>query len=103
MKAIKFKGYNTILAEDQPEYKSLPVCREFTLEGSVVCCYRLTIWERIKLLFRGRIFVSQLTFNEPFQPICPHLEWKEGTCTNCGNPVGDHKQWTGYKCKPGRK
>lgn len=98
MKAIKFKGHNLVLAEDQPQYQPLPVCNERTPEGSMVCCWKLSIWERLKTIFTGRLFFRQLTFGQPFQPILPMTEWKEGNCINCGAPIGDHKHKTHYTC-----
>jgi hypothetical protein len=91
MDPVKFKGHNLVLAENQEEYRPLPVCHELTGNGAMVCCWKLSFWERVKLLFKGKIFIRQLTFNMPFQPMLPMIEWKDRTCTNCGRPVGEHK------------
>lgn len=69
MKAIKFKESNVTLAENQPEYIPLPVLYDSSEKnGTVVSCYRLSLWERLRVLFRGRIWVGILTFHRPLQP-----------------------------------
>lgn len=98
MKAIKFKGHNAVLAEDQPQYTPLPVCVECTPEGSMVSCFKLSWLERIKLLFSGKLFFRQLTFGQPFQPVAPLTEWHDGRCKNCGGLIGDHKAKHGFVC-----
>jgi len=66
MDIIDFEGRNVVFAENQPEYKPLYAFRDNS--GQVVCCWKLTIKERIKLLFTGKIWHSILTFNEELQP-----------------------------------
>jgi hypothetical protein len=66
MKLIEFKEQNIIIAKDQPEYLPLPARRSD--DGQVICCWKLSIKERIKLLFTGRVWHIILTFNEPLQP-----------------------------------
>lgn len=72
MKPIEFPEHNAVLAKDQPQYQPLPVFRDQF--GLVVSCWKLTRWERIKLLFTGRLWLMQLTFGEPLQPQLPQLE-----------------------------
>src|SRR5690606_15768462 len=96
MNPVKFKGHNLTLAENQKEYNPLPVCNECTPEGSKVSCWRLSLWERIVVLFTGRIFIRQLTFHAPFQPILPMVNWDEPCCKNCGRPIGEHKHKLKY-------
>lgn len=72
MKPIRYKGNVEGLellefAKDQPEYETLPARR--LDDGTVVSCWRPTFKERISLLFRGRLFLMQLTFNNPLQPV----------------------------------
>lgn len=100
MDPIKFKGHNMILAEDQPQYRPLPICVEHDPNGSMTSCYKLTWWERIKVLFVGRIFFRQVTFGRGFNPIEPLIEWKDRKCINCGLPIGDHKYKTKFVCPP---
>jgi hypothetical protein len=98
MNPVPFKGHNAVLAKDQPQYRPLPVCIEHTTEGSVVSCWKLSFFERLKVLFTGRLFFRQLTFGHYFQPILPMTEWKEPHCINCGAPIGDHKSEDKYRC-----
>lgn len=57
---------NTVFAENQDEYLPLPAY----FDGDVVTsCWRLSFVERIKVLFRGRVFLQVLTFGTPLQPI----------------------------------
>lgn len=67
MKAIKFPQMNCTYAKDQEEYKQLPAHR--TTEGEVTSCWRLTGWERLKVLIFGVVYLRQLTFNNPLQPV----------------------------------
>jgi len=66
MKPIKFPEQNVTYAEDQPEYLNLPAYRD--REGKMVACWSLTFWERAKLLFTGKIWISMLTFKKPLTP-----------------------------------
>ena len=66
MKPIKFKEANLVLAENQPEYLTLPAWRGG--DGTVISCWKLTRRERMKLLFTGRIWLRTLTFHKPLQP-----------------------------------
>jgi hypothetical protein len=66
MKPIEFKGVNTILAENQPQYLPLPVWKDE--DGTVISCWQLNWRERLKLFIDGRIWVKVLTFNKPLQP-----------------------------------
>ena len=68
MKALKFKDQNTVFAEDQPEYTPLPALKIEGNEGHVVFCMGLSFWERIRVLFLGKIWVSLMTFNKPLTP-----------------------------------
>lgn len=68
MEAIKFKQVNCVLAEDQPEYKPLPVFRGSEVTGEVISCWRPSIIERLMILFTGRIWLSTWTFGHAFQP-----------------------------------
>lgn len=69
MKPIKFHGSNVVFAENQNEYQPLPAHRnEF---GEVTSCWKLTFRERIKILFRGKMWLMMMTFNNPPQPVFP--------------------------------
>lgn len=66
MTPIPFKEQNCVFAENQDEYQNLPAFRAD--DGQIVCCWKLSIWERMRLLVTGRIWQSILTFNKPLQP-----------------------------------
>jgi len=63
---IDFKESNQVYGEDQPEYLPLPVHK--TEKGQVISCWRLTFWERVKVLVTGKVWHSCQTFNYPLQP-----------------------------------
>ena len=67
MDIIKFPECNVTYAENQPEYKPLPVLK--MEDGEIVTCWKPSTWERLKILFSGRIWLSVLTFNNPLQPL----------------------------------
>ena len=76
MKPIKFKGHNVVYAENQPEYR--PLASHKTSDGVVTSCWGLTWRERFKIFFTGKIWWSNLTFNNPLQPQLPSVtkpEW----------------------------
>ena len=68
MKPIKFKGYNATYAENQEEYLSLPAYKHNDGWGTVTSCWRLSLWERIRVLWTGKVYCSLLTFNKPLTP-----------------------------------
>jgi hypothetical protein len=70
MTPITFPEQTTILAKDQPEYLPLPVCRH---DDWVISCWKLTFWERVQLLFTGRLWLVVLTFGGPLQPQLPRV------------------------------
>jgi len=72
---VEFEGFNRTLAKDQPEYRPLPVhIKRNSKEGEVISCWKLSFKERVKLLFTGKIYWSQWTFNDPLQPQLPTLD-----------------------------
>jgi hypothetical protein len=71
MEPIDFPQANVTYALDQPEYLPLPAKREEN--GMVTSCWQLTWRERFKILFSGRLYIWQLTFNQPLQPIRPDV------------------------------
>jgi hypothetical protein len=70
MELTEFPEQTTVFAKDQPEYMPLPahVCQDKPETGRIVCCWALTWWERLRLLWTGRIWHHILTFNTPLQP-----------------------------------
>lgn len=68
MKPVDFKQSNAVYAKDQPQYLPLPVHKIVGDSGVVISCWNMGFLERLKVLFSGRIFVSNLTFNKALQP-----------------------------------
>lgn len=56
-------------ADGQADYKTLPGLRHANEFGCVTTRWKLTWTERFRILFTGRMWVSQLTFHRPLQPI----------------------------------
>jgi len=71
MKPIEFKEMTCILAKDQPQYLPLPV--HIDKDGIVTSCWKLSLKERIKMLFSSKIWISVMTFNKPLQPQLIHV------------------------------
>lgn len=74
MKIVDFKKRNVIFAENQPEYNPLPAWRGPIPECEVISCWKLSLWERIRILFTGVLWLRQLTFGQPLQPQLPQVE-----------------------------
>lgn len=66
MRPINFNEVNVVIAKDQPQYLPLPAKKD--VDGVVTSCWGMTFLERIKILFSGRIWVQNMTFNQPLQP-----------------------------------
>jgi len=66
MKPIKFKECNVNFAENQDEYNTLPAFRNE--KGEVITCWNLTFRERLRVLFKGNIWLCLLSFNQPLTP-----------------------------------
>lgn len=66
MKLIEFPEQTIVIAKNQPEY--LPMPAHVAEDGTVTCCWSLTLRERVTLLFTGQIWQQILTFNNPLQP-----------------------------------
>ena len=72
MVPVEFPEQNTVIAKGQPEYLGLPAY--LGPDGHMVSCWRLSVWERIKILFTGRLWLEALTFNKPLQPLFMGVE-----------------------------
>lgn len=68
MTPIKFKEANVTFAKDQPEYQPLPAFRNDSPQDEVITCWKLSFKERLRILFKGEIWLSLLTFNKPLTP-----------------------------------
>lgn len=72
MTPTTFYGQNTTYAKDQPEYLPLPAHQG--CDGVVTSCWQLTMRERLKMLFTGRLWLQQLSFGQPLQPQKPSAD-----------------------------
>lgn len=85
MELIDFPERTAIIAEHQPEYRDLPAHQLIDDHGTIVCCWRLTFWERLRLLFTGCIWHRVLTFYDPLQPQLLTIEKPfMAKCRKCG-------------------
>lgn len=66
------QSFEKTLGVGQPEYEPLPVLR--SPNGVVTMRYKLTLRERLRILFKGNLYLQQLTFRNGFQPIKPSVE-----------------------------
>lgn len=67
MKPVTFPGQNVVFAENQPEYTPLPALR--LPDGQVITCWEISDEELVEIKRTKRIYLSQLTFNMPLQPV----------------------------------
>jgi hypothetical protein len=67
MKPIEFKQQNVTYTDRQKIYLPLPAHE--TKDGIVISCWYMSFFERVKILFTGRLYVSIITFNKQIQPI----------------------------------
>ena len=69
MKPIEFKEQNVVYAKDQPEYMPLPAHKvKDSPRGEVISCWNLSLIERLRILFTGKIWVCLLSFNKALTP-----------------------------------
>jgi hypothetical protein len=68
MKAIEFEHQNTVFAENQEEYENLPALVLHTRDGEVITCWHLSLKERLRVLFLGRVWMCLLSFHKPIPP-----------------------------------
>jgi len=68
MKPVNFRESNTMIAKDQDEYLTLPAHITNDVSGTVIFCIKANFWERLQILFTGRIWCSLMTFKSSIQP-----------------------------------
>lgn len=78
MKPIEFPGANVTFAKDQPEYQPLPAMVLKDNEGSVITCWELTDEEIETISKTKKLYLKQLTFRHPLQPILPTVDLSDG-------------------------
>jgi hypothetical protein len=70
MISVKFPQSNFALAEDEPEYETLHVHADTTIpQVPLTCCFELNKEEIDDIVRTGKIYHTQWTFGNPFQPI----------------------------------
>lgn len=57
----------TVYAETQPEYQNFPLFKY--PDGDVLSRWKLTLRERLTVLFTGNIYLFVSTFHHPLQPV----------------------------------
>lgn len=88
MTPIKLPQSNQTLAEDQPEYQPLPIVRFPSKEGYTMHCWEANEEEKAEFAKTGRLYISQMTFNQPLQPILASVYMKDAYPPSCGLPEG---------------
>ena len=71
MNPLPFPEQTAVLAKDQDEYEQLPV---FASDEEMISCWRFTWWERLRVLFGGKMWLRQMTFGHRLQPQLPQIE-----------------------------
>jgi len=96
MKPVEFKEQNVVFGKGQPQYQDLPAYLNRTQEtGEAVTCWELSKEEIEEIVKTKRIWLNQLTFHSPFQPIVPSVSMPWMPCkVNCDQ--GDYHK--GGKC-----
>lgn len=92
MEPIEFEEANVVFGKDQPPYLPLPAYCDDVQGGRIFHCWQLSWWERFKILFTGRLWISVLTFNKKLQPIKPMADnpfYVEGDAVEENNTVQD--------------
>lgn len=69
MIAAKFPEANAVLGSSQEEYEPIPVKRFDGTEGRIAMCFRLSPAELDEIARTRTLWIQQLTFGQPFQPI----------------------------------
>mgnify|MGYP003496589326 CR=1 FL=1 len=69
MKPTEFKGSNIVFGANQPEYQPLPALALRDQEGTIITCWELTEEELQEVIATKKIYLQQLTFNRPLQPV----------------------------------
>ena len=68
MRLIEFPEQTIVIAKDQPEYLPMPAYVADDKSTTTICCWKLSIKERLQLLLTGKLWHRMLTFGQPMQP-----------------------------------
>lgn len=71
MKSIDFPEATTDLAKNQPHYIPMRVMMAPGPEGLVISCWKFSFWERLNLLFGGKLYLSLMMFRDLYDQINP--------------------------------
>lgn len=66
---VQFPEANAVLARDQDQYEPMAIYRFGDAESRVAMCFRLSPAELEEIAHTKTLWVQQLTFGRPFQPI----------------------------------
>ena len=77
MIAVDFKGSNREISKDQEQYRALPAHVSNDARGMVTTLWKLSIWERVRLVFGGGIWLQVLTYCNQLQPLKMSVERPE--------------------------
>ncbi len=66
---VQFPEANAVVARNQDEYEPLPSYHFGDAQGRVAMCFRLSPAELAEIARTKTLWIQQLTFNRPFQPI----------------------------------
>lgn len=67
-----FEDHEILIAKDQPEYQTLPAL--VLSDKRVISRWQLTLWERLRLLWFGSLYLHTLTFGQKLQPLVPSVD-----------------------------
>jgi len=70
---IEFPEHNAVYAKDQDEFLPLPAL-VLKAEGMTISCWKLSWYERLKILITGTLWLSQLNFGLPLQAQRPDVD-----------------------------
>jgi hypothetical protein len=68
MKPIPFPEQTIVWAKDQPPYRPLPA---YTDERETISLWAMSLGERLRVLWTGRLWLRQQNFGQPLQPQLP--------------------------------
>ena len=74
MTPIQFPEVNIVLGAGQPEYQGLPALITKDETRQVISCWELTAEEIQGVIKNGVIWISQLSFGHPVQPLLPSVD-----------------------------
>ncbi len=69
MTAVNFPEATQMLAEDQPQYETLPIHVSNTPERECTACFQLSDTELAEIARTGKLWLTQLTFGNAYAPI----------------------------------